>query len=1072
MAEPQTHSLGPMLRGFRRAADLTLEELADASGVSDRAIGDMERGHSRGPQARTVQALAEALSLSPENTDMLLAAARAGRRRAAPANGGGGGHMTTGAEIATRKPWISPPRRGEPTMASALPARLVGREAELTVLQDAVARLQAGTGGVVLVEGEPGIGKSSLVTAATAASHDAGCTVLFGSADQATHPLPLRLLYDCLGITQHATDPRSAEILRVVRAEWPDILLGNAVHAAVPDMLVTLIEEDCASAPTMMVLDDVQWADDMSLDVCQRLASNAAHLPLLLVLSCRPVPLGWGMRQLRAALRGHTTASISLGPLGPDAIHELLADVVGAPPGPALVDLAAQTSGNPLYARELVESLVREGGVTVGEHAELRETSLSTVRRSLAAALDSRLSFVGADALGMLRVAALLGREFAVTEVAALLDRSTIGIADDLQEAVAAGILIDAGQQMAFRHPLIRQALYDGMPTALRVALHQDAARALHDIGSVEPQRVAQQLLESGNVGNRWARRWLADSASVLAVRAPHIATELLHRELEHGVADERDRAALSVALAQILIGTGDHEQAAIRARQALAVSKDPADRGRMYWVLARALFSGGDNHAAVAALEQALKQSDVPDAWRARLLASLAMFQRAGTGALDAADATARRALEIGENAGDMVAVAYALTDLWANHSVQRQHLSALECVDQALKTLNNTNHADLRAYALHARIFTLQNLSRWSDAEEALRDVRQFLFASDRGEDTMSSVTAAVLMYWLGQWDDALAELDSVDHSVSAMTYRGLRESGPVWLWRGVTALIAVRRGDRATADAHLKAGLRRPPVTIADRENADFILVAQAFAAEQDGDQHRALSHLGGLLTRQPSEMTLIHQWLPGILRLALAVDDRSASVAALRACRTEAAAEQVPARATAAADWCTGLYERDTAPLRSAIEHYRTVGVSVEQAGALEDLAVVLAEQGNTAESEHAFGEALGLYSRFGAAWDIRRAEARLRQYGIRSGARGARPERPTHGWDALTSAENRVALLVATGSSTSDIAQDMYLTRRTVQTHISHILAKLGMSSRVEIAREASNHHPPAIPTGR
>lgn len=541
-------------------------------------------------------------------------------------------------------------------------------------------------------------------------------------------------------------------------------------------------------------------------------------------------------------------------------------------------------------------------GVTVGEHAELRETSLSTVRRSLAAALDSRLSFVGAEALDMLRVAALLGREFAVTEVAALLGRSTIGIANYLQEAAAAGILVDAGQQMAFRHPLIRQALYDGMPTALRVALHQDAARALHDIGSVEPQRVAQQLLESGRVGNRWARRWLADSAPVLAVRAPHIATELLHRELEHGVADDSDRAVFSVALAQILIGTGDHEKAAIRARQALAVSKDPADRGRMYWVLARALFSGGDNHAAVAALGQALKQTDVPDAWRARLLGSLAMFQRAGTGALDAMRSTARRALEIGEKAGDTVAVAYALTNLWANHSVQRRHLSALECVDQALQTLsNNDNHADLRAYALHARIFTLQNLSRWSDAEKALREARQFLFNSDRGEDTMSSVTAAVLMYWLGQWDDALAELDSVDHSISAMTYRGLRESGPVWLWHGVAALVAVRRDDRATADAHLRAGLRQPPVTIADRENTDFMLFAQALAAEQDGDQHRALSHLGGLLARQPSEMTLIHQWLPGVLRLALAVDDRSAAVAALEACRAEAAAEQVPARA---------------------------------------------------------------------------------------------------------------------------------------------------------------------------
>ncbi|SEG20442.1 hypothetical protein SAMN05444920_102186 [Nonomuraea solani] len=140
---------------------------------------------------------------------------------------------------------------------------------------------------------------------------------------------------------------------------------------------------------------------------------------------------------------------------------------------------------HPLYVRGLVESLAREGVVTIGEHAELREPSLSTVPRPLAAARDNRLSFVRAGALDVLRMAALLGGEFAGTEVATLLGPSIIDLADDLQEAVAAGTFVDAGQRMGFRHPLIRHALYDGMPAVLRIELHRDAAQAMGGIGGV-----------------------------------------------------------------------------------------------------------------------------------------------------------------------------------------------------------------------------------------------------------------------------------------------------------------------------------------------------------------------------------------------------------------------------------------------------------------------------------------------------------------------------------------------------------------------------------------------------------
>ena len=203
-----------------------------------------------------------------------------------------------------------------------------------------------------------------------------------------------------------------------------------------------------------------------------------------------------------------------------------------------------------------------------------------------------------------------------------------------------------------------------------------------------------------------------------------------------------------------------------------------------------------------------------------------------------------------------------------------------------------------------------------------------------------------------------------------------------------------------------------------------------------------------------------MTLVHQWLPDLVRLALAADDPRTAEAAAQACQAEAKAETPPARASAASLRCQGLLESDPGPLRDAVAHYRKVGPAVELPAALEDLAVVLAQRGYEEDARSALNEAVGLYEDLHARWDIRRAEGRLRPHGIKRGVRGRRTARAASGWAALTSTEVKIAALVARGEPTSDIARGMFLSRRTVQTYISHILAKLGAKSRVEIAHEA------------
>ncbi|NJP31931.1 ATP-binding protein [Micromonospora thermarum] len=952
-------------------------------------------------------------------------------------------------------------------MSLQRPDLWVGREAEVSLLCAAAQRLRGGSGTAVWIEGEAGIGKSALVAAVAASAREDGCEVLSATADQLAHPLPLRVMFDCLAVDPSSADPRRAGIADFVRAGRPELFLGGDTASAAAEMLIGLIDELCTAAPTLLVLDDLHWADDTSLALCQRLVPAATQMPLLLILSSRPVARRPQLEQLRSVVRSVGATTVPLGPLTGAQVSGLVSGIVGARPGPALTRLAEQANGNPLYVRELIDVLVRERLLEIGDRAELRDPTSGAVPTSLAAALGTRLSFVPAATMDVLRIAALFGGEFAVTEVAAVLGRPAIEFATDLQEAVTAGIIVEAGERMTFRHPLVRQALYDGMPAALRAALHRDAARALARSGT-GTLRVAQQLLAAGVSGDRWARGWLLEATPALAARAPRIAAELLRRELEHDLPDDSDRAGLTASLARVLLGVGEHEEAARCARQALVAT----DRGPTHWILARALLAGGRNEDAEATLRQSLNEPGMSDTWRARLLASLAMILRANSGALDTADDTAREALRVARSAGDAFATAYALLDLWTNHSVRRQHLSALECVDRALEILRLApEYADLRTFSVHGRIFTLQNLSRWPEAEATLREARQLAHRTGQTDEGLPDVTAAVLMYWLGRWDDALAELGDAEWSPTAMTYQGLRERGPALLRHGVAALIALRRYERGKAAAYVRAGLNLPVSTVADRENLDFLRAAQAVDAEQQGDPRRALELLTPVLERGPGEMTLTHQWLPDVVRLALTVDDRTTALVALRVSGAEADAEQQPARAAAAHHRCRGLYDGDAESLRTAVSHYRESGTTVELAGSLEDLAVVLARRDDP-EARGALHEAAETYRELGAVWDVRRAEARLRELGVRRGAHGRRGPRATHGWEALTPTELKVALLVAEGRSTPHIAQSLFLTRRTAQTHISRILTKLGMRSRVEIAHAAFLRYPERIRADR
>ena len=194
---------------------------------------------------------------------------------------------------------------------------------------------------------------------------------------------------------------------------------------------------------------------------------------------------------------------------------------------------------------------------------------------SLAAALSDRLSSVSAQTAQMLRTAALLGGKFAVTDLAVLLRRPVSDLAGALQEAVAAGILAGSGAELAFRHLLIRHALYENMPAALRMALHAEAARELAAAGA-DALSVAQQLSAARQPGKGWARTWLIRTAPVLTARAPQLAADLLRRELDETPSSDETWDGLMASLAWALLAAGSYEEAVRRASWALTVMTDP----------------------------------------------------------------------------------------------------------------------------------------------------------------------------------------------------------------------------------------------------------------------------------------------------------------------------------------------------------------------------------------------------------------------------------------------------------------------------------------------------------------
>jgi len=948
---------------------------------------------------------------------------------------------------------------------------VVGRGAELAVFDGLLAELSNGVGRSVLVEGEPGIGKTALVEAVLGRAREAGFTVFRGTCDELRQRLPLSVFVEAFGMGEGPGQSRAEAALafagssaapRLSRGWSVPWVEGDPVAVAVEQVLA-LVDRKCAAAPLALAVDDLQWADEASLLAWQRLCRSTSQLPLLLLGTCRPVPYRAELDRLRRGVRRDGGLFIALDGLGPGAVSELATLLAGGVPGARLAGWLELAGGNPLYLREMLDALARARAVTVsGEIAELevardvapegRRPGADHTLLSLAGAIADRLDFLTEETRKVLRTAALLGSEFTVTDLSGTLERSAGSLSEQVQEALAAGVLESVGPRLRFRHGLLRQVLYEAIPGPMRMVLHRDAARALMTNGS-PVERVAELVLSALDTADGWEVEWVEAHAARLARRAPAIAAELVEHALSYTAEGDPRHASLQDQAATVAFVLARYDRAESVARRILESTRDPERRGQAQWILGYCLMRTLRTEQAVALATRGSEDPAVGGAWRARL-ASLRAMAVLTAGRYAEAEQAAEHALAEGERAEDPMTVGYALHVLSSARIVAYDMGGCVDLTGRALAVVGTDPQlGELRLMLYAKQVSALANLDRFAEAGDALRAARAL--GEGTGTPRMASyvVVAGELAYQQGRWDDTLTELDALSGDPDRRAYRPYH---PV-LVHGIAALIAGHRDDRRTAECHLNALPDDLAAVPFKRLNSSYALLAAAVAAEQAGDPRQALAALEAIL--EPAYEGLEHRsaMLPMLVRLALSVESPATARAAAQAAAAEAREARLP-RMTAAADWCRGLLLSDPNPVSAAVDCYRSAGRPLEIGNALEDCAHLAAAKGDLGAARDGLAEALAVYDLLGAAWDSRRALARLRPFGIRP--RGGAARRARTGWAALTDTEVRIAELVGQGKANSDIAAGLQLSRRTVEAHVSHILAKLQARSRREVAELA------------
>ncbi len=917
---------------------------------------------------------------------------------------------------------------------------LIGRADEITALRHAL-RDRAGTH-LVVIEGAPGIGKTRLLTEAAAATRASGAKVLSAHGTELECELPFGVMRQLLDPVLRACGPGERERLLDGAAAMALPALderptaGNIDAFAVFAGLYWLIDGIAATAPLQLCVDDLHWADEPSLRALAYLLVRLDGVDAQLCVTLRPHEPGSEQALIDELIAAAPAALIRPAPLAPEESASLLRALLGDHADDRFCAAChASTDGNPLLLNELVREVKARGIEPVAAAAA---SVPAVIPRGLGPAFLRRVLRVHPDAPAVTQAVAILGDGVEPAHVAALAELAPGACHAMLYDLVRVGILAQADPPR-FEHPLVRAAIAAAVLPHERATLHLRAARLLAADGAA-PDRLAVHLTEVPHAGDAWVAQTLRTAAAeTLSRGAPALAARFLRRALREPPPSDW-RPELLLAAGQAEGRAGDH-RAVAHLREALESAPDEATQAHAALALIRLLARSGELSAGAELALRVLDRLDPRDDLRLQLeaeLLNLALLD----GAHRSLGLERLRQLEpdaLGNSPGACMLLAVLSSEIVARGESRAEAVSLAE---RALAGGWLLESVFLHAHAVGALILSGRYAQSIAVCDEFIAHARA------RGDLPGLAVAHAFRAsgHWhAGSLQEALADSELATQlappevaAVAAAFALAFR----------IEALVL--RGDLDEARMTLPSATGP-----ADQLPTALLLSARGRLRLAEGRLVEAVEDMravGRLVDRWQAPNSAFAPW-------------RAEAAIALHAMGDHSGAQQLIDDEVRSAGkwgdpWLLGQAMRAQALVGPAGRRIPILGEAVELLRPSEarlELARTLAELG-MAEHEAGLGrvvrehlrEATEIAEGCGAPAVAQRARAGLI-------AAGGRPRRAAAtGPPSLTPTEHRIARLAADGTTNRRIAQSLFITEKTVETHLASAYRKLGIRVRGEL----------------